>query len=160
MPYFKLRFLSPPNMNNNFDEQKHGNEHENEDERVNRSEEGKLGITDSNEDIKVKPKKKSNFKTYISLVLVSSLISSSAVGGALYSKFSSELRNQNALIQKAVINAGLGQTNFVNPSNGNIVKMKALDEVKKNYKAGDSVNLTVVRDGEKKKLRLTFTEEK
>lgn len=105
-------------MNNNFDEQKNGNE----DESINRVEEVKFDFSDSNEYIKVKPKKKSNFKTYISLVLVTSVISSSAVGGALYSKFSSELKNQNALIQKASITASLNQTNFGNTSKNNIVK--------------------------------------
>lgn len=41
---------------------------------------------------KVKTKKKPNFKTYISLVLVASLVSSTVVGSILYSKFSGELK--------------------------------------------------------------------
>jgi len=52
-------------------------------------------------EFKAKTKNKSNLKTYIALVLASSLISSTAVGGALYSKFSKELKKQEALIQKA-----------------------------------------------------------
>ncbi|HEY9059551.1 MAG TPA: trypsin-like peptidase domain-containing protein [Pseudobacteroides sp.] len=38
--------------------------------------------------------------------------------------------------------------------------MKDLDDIKKSYKAGDTVNAVVVRDGSKVDLKLTFTEEK
>lgn len=105
-------------MNNYLDEQKNGNE----DESINNVEEVKPEFSDSNKYTEVKSKKKSNFKTYISLVLVTSVISSSAVGGALYTKFSSELKNQNALIQKAGITASLSQMNLGNLSKDNIVK--------------------------------------
>jgi len=38
--------------------------------------------------------------------------------------------------------------------------MKDVDSIKKNYKAGDSVDVTVVRNGNKVKLSLTFSEER
>ena len=38
--------------------------------------------------------------------------------------------------------------------------MKDVDSIKKDYKAGDSVNITVVRDGEKRDLKLVFSEER
>lgn len=50
-----------------------------------------------------KQKKKSRFMTYVALILVSSLISSAAVGGALYSRFSRKLEKQEALIERASI---------------------------------------------------------
>jgi len=59
------------------------------------------GQVDTLHEVKVKTKNKSNLKTYIALVLASSLTSSTAVGGALYSKFSNELKKQEALIQKS-----------------------------------------------------------
>ena len=54
-------------------------------------------------------KKKSNFKTYISLVLATSIITSAAVGGSLYFKFSGDLQKQSALIEKAGIVADAGK---------------------------------------------------
>lgn len=59
------------------------------------------------EETVINKKKKSNFKTYLSLVLITSILSSSVVGGALYSKFSSELKNQTALIQKSNLASSL-----------------------------------------------------
>ena len=52
----------------------------------------------------VKPAKKGNHKflTYISLVLVTSLITSFAVGGAMYSGFSKQLNEQIGSVQKTV----------------------------------------------------------
>ncbi|HHV08774.1 MAG TPA: trypsin-like serine protease [Clostridiales bacterium] len=38
--------------------------------------------------------------------------------------------------------------------------MQEVDDIKKNYKAGDSVDVTVVRNGNKVKLSLTFSEER
>ena len=38
--------------------------------------------------------------------------------------------------------------------------MKEVDNIKDKYKAGDTVNAVVVRNGKKLKLSLTFTEEK
>jgi serine protease Do len=59
-------------------------------------------FTSGSMDIEPKKKKKSKFKTYIALVLASSIISSAAVGGALYSGFSGQLERQTELVQKAV----------------------------------------------------------
>lgn len=51
-----------------------------------------LGIFENDNRVQVvKTKRKSNFKAYIALVIITSIISSSTVGGALYLKFSSEL---------------------------------------------------------------------
>lgn len=41
-----------------------------------------------------------------------------------------------------------------------VATMKELEEVKKAYKAGDTVDVTVVRNGKEIKMKLTFTEEK
>ncbi len=41
-----------------------------------------------------------------------------------------------------------------------VATMKDLDNVKKSYKAGDTVSVTVVRNGKKIDMKLTFTEEK
>jgi serine protease Do len=38
--------------------------------------------------------------------------------------------------------------------------MKELDNLKKNYKAGDTVNVVIVRNGVKRTIRLTFSEER
>jgi len=38
--------------------------------------------------------------------------------------------------------------------------MKEIDNIKKNYKAGDTVKVTVIRNGEKRTLSLTFSEER
>jgi len=99
-------------MNNDFDEQKSIHD-----------DEAKPEFPNSSEYIEVKPKKKYNFITYISLVLVTALISSSVVGGVLYSKFSSEIKNQNTLIQKAGITTASLRATDVNKTNkDNIVK--------------------------------------
>lgn len=47
------------------------------------------------------PKKKSRLKVYISLVLISAIISSVSVGGILYGKFSDALNKQTVLIEKS-----------------------------------------------------------
>jgi serine protease Do len=105
-------------MNNYSNEQKNGNAAEG----INNAEVAKLEFSDSNIYTEVKPKKKSSFKSYISMILVSSVISSMAVGGALYSKFSGELKNQNLQIQKANEAVSLNQLNLSTQSKGNIVK--------------------------------------
>lgn len=46
-----------------------------------------------------KSKKKGNIKTYLSVVLISSILSSSLIGGVIYSKFNKELKKQAELIQ-------------------------------------------------------------
>jgi serine protease Do len=38
--------------------------------------------------------------------------------------------------------------------------MKELDEIKKAYKAGDTVDIVVVRDGKSQNMKMTFTEER
>ncbi len=57
-------------------------------------------------------RKKSKFKTYIVLMLISSIISSGIVGGALYSSFSSKLQNQKELVQKSMYAANITDKNF------------------------------------------------
>jgi serine protease Do len=49
---------------------------------------------------KITSKKHHNFKTYISLILVSSIISGSLVGGGLYLGFSNQLKKQNDAIER------------------------------------------------------------
>lgn len=45
------------------------------------------------------PRRKSNFKTYVALVLISTLVSGTLVGGGLYYGFSKQLSKQTALIE-------------------------------------------------------------
>lgn len=54
--------------------------------------------------------RKSNFKTYIAIVLVTSLISSTGVGGALYYKFSSDLDKKLSSAQSVSTSASTGKT--------------------------------------------------
>ena len=104
-------------MNNYFDDQKN----EYEDESVNHPGKVKNEFSENNRSTEVETKKKSNLKTYISLMLLTSIFSSLLVGGVLYSKFSSELTKQNALIEKAGITASLSQTNTDNLNENNII---------------------------------------
>jgi serine protease Do len=53
-----------------------------------------------NEDIQIQTKKRSNIKSYISVAVVSSLLTSSLVGGGLYYKFSSDLKNMTITASK------------------------------------------------------------
>lgn len=48
----------------------------------------------------IRPKRKNRFLTYLALVLVTSIVSSVAVGGTLYLKFSDELKNAVASAQQ------------------------------------------------------------
>lgn len=89
--------------------------------------------------IKETPKRKSNLKVYISLVLASSLLSTAVVGGALYAKFSGDLNKQSALLQKSQTAAYVG-----NPASGNVkltnialTKGSAVTEIAK--KVGPSI---------------------
>lgn len=91
---------------NNFDERRNGFEDKSIDSTENLKPEYIEGDPSSME----KPRKKSRLKTYVSLVLVTSVISSMVVGGALFSLFSNELEKQNALIQKGGIASSLSQT--------------------------------------------------
>ena len=59
--------------------------------------------------------------------------------------------------EKAGIKVGDVLTNMAGKK---ITTMKELEEVKKAYKAGDTVDVTVVRNGKEIKMKLTFTEEK
>ncbi|MCX7923713.1 MAG: trypsin-like peptidase domain-containing protein [Clostridia bacterium] len=88
------------------------------------------------EAIEVKPKKKSNIKAYISLVLATSVITSGVVGGALYAKFSSELKEQTALIQKAGIStevksSGVTQKNTSGITNTALTKGSPVSAIAK-----------------------------
>lgn len=74
------------------------------------------------EDLNKKVKRKSNIKTAISLILVSSVISSSLVGGFLYTKFSAELKNQTALLQNSLKTANVVNTSTPTASNLNLTK--------------------------------------
>jgi len=103
---------------NYFDEQKNCNE----DDSINNVEAVKPDFSGSYKNTEIKVKRKSIFKTYILLILATSVISSMVVGGVLYSKFSNELKNQNALIQKAGITASLNQMKIDNLSKINVVK--------------------------------------
>lgn len=59
--------------------------------------------------------------------------------------------------QKAGIKVGDVLTSLAGKT---ITTMKELEDVKKAYKAGDTVDVTVVRDGRQINMKLTFTEEK
>lgn len=105
-------------MNHYFVNQENGYE----EESIINQQEVKSGFSDGNKYMETKPKRKSNFKNYITAILVTSVISSTAVGGTLYSKFSSEIKDQNAMIEKASITSSLNQTSAVNVSSDNVVK--------------------------------------
>ena len=61
-----------------------------------------------------KAKKKSNLKTNLSLVLVSSILSSALTGWGLYSKFSGKLEEQAAIYQKAQTTSNIASYNISN----------------------------------------------
>ncbi|AUS97386.1 peptidase S1 [Clostridium thermosuccinogenes] len=106
-------------MNEYFGSYENSYNYESDDivEEVNRVEQ-----VDTSQRFQVSTKKKSNLKTYISLVLATSLISSTAVGGALYSKFSGELKKQEALIQKAGIVSTINNSNSSSIDRGGVIK--------------------------------------
>jgi serine protease Do len=57
--------------------------------------------------------------------------------------------------------AGIKKGDIIVSLAGKDVKtMKELDEVKKTYKAGDTVDIVIVRDGKNQSMKLTFTEER
>jgi serine protease Do len=57
--------------------------------------------------------------------------------------------------------AGIKKGDIVTSIAGKEVKtMQDINGIKKGYKAGDAVNVTVVRSGVKKELKLTFSEER
>lgn len=81
---------------NNYDEQENRYNSEIFDDAKKAKEEDLINYNH----IEVKPERKNSLKAYVSLVLVTSVISSSAVGGALYSKFSNELKNRVHLFKR------------------------------------------------------------
>jgi serine protease Do len=73
------------------------------------------GYNGDNPPVKEQTKKKSRIRTYISLVLVTSVISSLVVGGSLYSIFSNELKKQNELMQQeGIVSSSQTGTDNVN----------------------------------------------
>lgn len=58
-------------------------------------------------------------------------------------------------------NAGIRRGDVLVSLAGKDVKtMKDMDNIKKNYKAGDTVDVVIVRDGARKNLKITFSEER
>lgn len=57
--------------------------------------------------------------------------------------------------------AGIKKGDILVSLDGKEVKtMQDLDSIKKGHKAGDAVSITIVRQGVKKDLKLTFAEER
>lgn len=92
-------------------------------------------------------KKKSNLKTYIALVLITSIISSSIVGGILYSSFSAKLNSQAAAQTSSALFTNNGnsaqavKTGTTSSSNGNMYS--AVDIAKKVGPSIVGVRMTV-----------------
>ena len=92
-------------------------------------------------------KKKSNLKTYIALVLITSIISSSIVGGILYSSFSAKLNSQAAAQTSSALFTDNGnsaqavKTGTTSSSNGNMYS--AVDIAKKVGPSIVGVRMTV-----------------
>ena len=105
-------------MDNNYNLNDNGQDSEN----VNISEEREnINTPVVSESQAVKPKSKSSFKVYLSLVLISSIVSSTAIGGALYTKFSDDLKKQTELIQKTAIVATTNKTTSTNTDKTGLV---------------------------------------
>lgn len=69
---------------------------------------------DNNQIITITPKrKKHKFTTYLSLVLITSIITGAAVGGGMYYKFSKELDRQIGDLQKSVALSAKSNTDSV-----------------------------------------------
>ncbi|MDF2522549.1 MAG: peptidase [Clostridiales bacterium] len=87
-------------------------------------EENKLNheLNSNEENLNKKVKRKSNIKIVITLMLASSVLSSSLVGGVLYSKFSDQLKNQTALLQNAAKASNIVNTASPSVSNLNLSK--------------------------------------
>lgn len=63
--------------------------------------------------------------------------------------------------ESGAVKAGIQKGDvLVSIAGKDVRNMKDVDSIKKNYKAGDSVDVTVVRNGNKVKLSLTFSEER
>ena len=84
------------------------------------------------ETIANKKKKKNSFFVYLTLVLITSLITSAVVGGTLYSKFSSELEKVNALTTAgpttSVIENSTGNSNVLQTA---LAKTSSITEIAK-----------------------------
>lgn len=74
------------------------------------------------ESVEAKPKKKSKFMRYIALVLATSIVTSAAVGGILFSKFSGELQKQTALVQKAAAVTSIGNSGTAKAGRDEVIK--------------------------------------
>jgi Trypsin-like serine proteases, typically periplasmic, contain C-terminal PDZ domain len=62
-------------------------------------------------------RKKSNFKSYLAAALITSIISSSAVGGVLYKSFSAKLSEQEALVKKLALSTSTTGTSQPSATN-------------------------------------------
>jgi serine protease Do len=91
-----------------------------------------IGWTNENNDIVYRsvyirnndlPKTKSKFKIYISLILITSIISSVSIGGILYAKFTDRLNKQTALIEKVTTASQAVATPTLNSSSSDILNV-------------------------------------
>lgn len=71
-------------------------------------------------------KKHHNFKTYVSLILVSSIISGSLVGGGLYLGFSNQLKKQNDAIERLSAISTIG--NSAVPTSTSVTKTDSTNQ--------------------------------
>lgn len=79
------------------------------------------------ENEQVKPKRKSNLKTYVSLVLASSIISCSIMGGVLYTAFSDKLeRVEKAMNYETASRDTVSDSSYTNEGEKNPLKGVAL----------------------------------
>lgn len=81
--------------------------------------------TEDTSKIEDTPKKKRNLNIYISLILISSIVSSAIMGSALYLKFSGELKKRDELIQKATTALNSTSSNTIGLQKGNPVSVSA-----------------------------------
>ncbi len=65
----------------------------------------------------------SKFRTYVALVLTTSLITSAALGGVLYARFSGELEKQTQIIQKLSAAQTSGTSTYNSPLNSGFTKV-------------------------------------
>lgn len=108
----------------------YNNWRENEENSYNERNE-KMGYFDNSHYPVLRVKKKSNFKTYLSIILITSIISSSVVGGVLYSKFSADL---NRLASQYKTTAGVSNVNTDNST-----QSQKSGIIKTSYEQGYSV---------------------
>ncbi|KPU43585.1 serine protease Do-like HtrA [Oxobacter pfennigii] len=72
------------------------------------------------------PKKKSNFKTYVAIILATSVISSSIVGTALYSRFSAALKEQAESLTAPASSLNYTASTGENSSNAKLVNSSSI----------------------------------